>query len=254
MGLSHVSIVHAHPDVDARRGVVDSNTYVLDVLTKYSGLPTFNDFDAMLDEVEARRRRHRHAHQVPRRDGAGRARARPARVLREAAVPDVGGVRRARRARGRRRGLVTQVGYHNRFVGAFAEVKRLLDAGAIGRGHPRPRRGLRPGRAATQGCDVAQPAVGGRRLPLRLRRAPARSPPLVLRRRRSVSAAPCSARCSRVTPRTRCSPPCTTRRFHGAAVRELVGRVATEDDDEAHPLGHDRSHLRRPPGVPGVPA
>ena len=27
---------------------------------------------------------------------------------------------------------VTQVGYHNRFVGAFPEVKRLLDAGAIG--------------------------------------------------------------------------------------------------------------------------
>jgi predicted dehydrogenase len=32
----------------------------------------------------------------------------------------------------RSRGLVTQVGYHNRFVGPFAEVKRLLDAGAIG--------------------------------------------------------------------------------------------------------------------------
>jgi predicted dehydrogenase len=31
------------------------------------------------------------------------------------------------------RGLVGQVGYHNRFVGTFAEVKRLLDAGAIGK-------------------------------------------------------------------------------------------------------------------------
>jgi predicted dehydrogenase len=30
------------------------------------------------------------------------------------------------------RGLVGQVGYHNRFVATFAEVKRLLDAGAIG--------------------------------------------------------------------------------------------------------------------------
>ena len=28
------------------------------------------------------------------------------------------------------RGLVTQVGYHNRFVGAFQEVKALLDSGA----------------------------------------------------------------------------------------------------------------------------
>jgi predicted dehydrogenase len=31
------------------------------------------------------------------------------------------------------RGLVGQVGYHNRFVATFAEVKRLLDAGAIGK-------------------------------------------------------------------------------------------------------------------------
>ena len=30
------------------------------------------------------------------------------------------------------RGLVCQVGYHNRFVGTFAEVKRLLSLGAIG--------------------------------------------------------------------------------------------------------------------------
>jgi predicted dehydrogenase len=32
----------------------------------------------------------------------------------------------------RQAGLVTQVGYHNRFVAAFREVKALLDAGAIG--------------------------------------------------------------------------------------------------------------------------
>jgi predicted dehydrogenase len=31
------------------------------------------------------------------------------------------------------RGLVGQVGYHNRFVGTFAEVRRLLDTGAIGK-------------------------------------------------------------------------------------------------------------------------
>jgi predicted dehydrogenase len=31
------------------------------------------------------------------------------------------------------RGLVGQVGYHNRFVATFAEVRRLLDAGVIGR-------------------------------------------------------------------------------------------------------------------------
>ncbi|HEX5264562.1 MAG TPA: Gfo/Idh/MocA family oxidoreductase, partial [Phenylobacterium sp.] len=35
-------------------------------------------------------------------------------------------------AKAAERGLVNQVGYHYRFVGAFQEVKRLLDAGAIG--------------------------------------------------------------------------------------------------------------------------
>ncbi|MCG7860473.1 Gfo/Idh/MocA family oxidoreductase, partial [Flavihumibacter sediminis] len=30
------------------------------------------------------------------------------------------------------RNLVNQVGYHNKFVGTFEEVKRLLNAGAIG--------------------------------------------------------------------------------------------------------------------------
>ena len=32
-----------------------------------------------------------------------------------------------------KKGVVNQVGYHNRFVGAFQEVKRLLDMNAIGK-------------------------------------------------------------------------------------------------------------------------
>jgi predicted dehydrogenase len=31
------------------------------------------------------------------------------------------------------KGLITQVGYHNRFIGTFHEIRKLLDAGAIGR-------------------------------------------------------------------------------------------------------------------------
>ena len=31
------------------------------------------------------------------------------------------------------KGLITQVGYHNRFIGTFREIRKLLDAGAIGR-------------------------------------------------------------------------------------------------------------------------
>ena len=34
-----------------------------------------------------------------------------------------------------RKGLVTQVGYHNRFLGTFNEAKRLIDANVLGRIH-----------------------------------------------------------------------------------------------------------------------
>jgi len=44
-----------------------------------------------------------------------------------------GAVSDALASEGARRGLVCQAGYHNRFVGTFAETKRLLSLGAIGK-------------------------------------------------------------------------------------------------------------------------
>ena len=38
MGLSHLSMIRAHPEVDLI-GVCDATGYVLDVLTKYTGVP-----------------------------------------------------------------------------------------------------------------------------------------------------------------------------------------------------------------------
>ena len=55
-----------------------------------------------------------------------------ARVLRKAVLPRHEARAKQLRASAREKGLVNQVGYHYRFVGAFQEVKRLLDAGAIG--------------------------------------------------------------------------------------------------------------------------
>ena len=135
------------------------------------------------------------------------------------------------------------------------EVKRLLDAGAIGHGHPRARRGLRARRAQAQGRHLAQPADRGRRLPLRLRRAPARPAHLVLRRARRASAARCSARSSPPRPRTRSSRRCTSPTASTrAALGELVRRVAPQDDDQAHPLGHARAGSSSTARSAGVPA
>ncbi|ANF31684.1 hypothetical protein A0130_08380 [Leifsonia xyli] len=131
MGLSHLSMINAHPDVEVV-AVVDAAGYMLDVLSKYTGLPGFGSIDAMLagsdvDAVVVATPTKLHAPMV--------------RALLEAGVDvfcekplsltaaDSEELTRLAADHGR----VTQVGYHNRFVGAFREVKRLLDLGAIGR-------------------------------------------------------------------------------------------------------------------------
>ena len=130
MGLSHHALVNAHPEVELV-GVCDSSSYVLGVLKKYTGVETYTDFDAMLEQVELdavliATPSSAHARMV------GTALERGLHVFCEKPFTlDAGDAERLT-ALARDRGLVTQVGYHNRFVGAFREVKALLDAGAIG--------------------------------------------------------------------------------------------------------------------------
>lgn len=130
MGISHLSMVRALPGVEVV-GIVDATTYLLGILKKYTGLPTYTSLDKLLAEVKP--------------DAA--IVATPSRLhypmvkqLLEAGVSvfcekpftlaSAEGDELVQLAQDK--GLVTQVGYHNRFVGAFGEVKRLLDAGAIG--------------------------------------------------------------------------------------------------------------------------
>ena len=131
MGISHLSMVRALPGVEVV-GVVDATAYLLSVLKKYTGLATYSSLDKLLAERDAGRGDRRDPVAIALPDGEAAARGGRLGVLREAVHP---GQRRGRRAGAswpQSRNLVTQVGYHNRFVGAFGEVKRLLDAGAIG--------------------------------------------------------------------------------------------------------------------------
>jgi predicted dehydrogenase len=111
--------------------VCDASSYVLGVLHKYTGVTTYDSFDRMLREVDL--------------DAVVIATpsSTHARLVRAALEHDLhvfcekpftldATHSRELAAVARERGLVTQVGYHNRFVGAFREVKRLLDRGAIG--------------------------------------------------------------------------------------------------------------------------
>lgn len=130
MGLSHYSIINAHEDVKVV-GVCDSSGYVLDVLNKYTGVTTFTDYEKMLTTTSAEAV----VISTPSRMHAPMVRAcleRGIHVFCEKPFCLDPAESRALAALASERGLVCQVGYHNRFVGAFAEVKRLLDAEALG--------------------------------------------------------------------------------------------------------------------------
>ena len=133
MGLSHLAILRAHPNVDLVGGC-DSVGYLRDVLTKYSGLACYDSFDRMLEEAKPEALMvatpsRLHAPMVE------KALAQGIHVFCEKPfVLDVeDGERLVALAETNR--LVSQVGYHYRFVGAFKEAARVVNSGALGRVH-----------------------------------------------------------------------------------------------------------------------
>ncbi|MET0933501.1 MAG: Gfo/Idh/MocA family oxidoreductase [Mycetocola sp.] len=130
MGISHLAMVNAHPDVTVV-GVCDSMTYVLDVLSKYTGVATFTNYRRMLDRVDAdaviiATPTSSHYELV------SEALDRGIHVFCEKPLSLSSAQSEELATKAQAEGLVTQVGYHNRFVGTFREVKRLLDINAIG--------------------------------------------------------------------------------------------------------------------------
>jgi len=131
MGISHLSMINAHPRVQVV-GICDPAGYVLDLLNKYTGLATYKDFDDLLAQVDVEAV----IVATPSNVHGAIVRAALERGLhvfceKPFCLNTTEGKELVRLAD--LKGVVTQVGYHNRFVGAFQEVKRLLDVGAIGR-------------------------------------------------------------------------------------------------------------------------
>ncbi|MDR1394431.1 MAG: Gfo/Idh/MocA family oxidoreductase [Bifidobacteriaceae bacterium] len=130
MGLSHLSIARAIDGVDVV-GLCDSASYLRSVIGKYTGTETFGDYSKMLDRqapdgVIVATPTRLHAPMV--REALERGIA----VFCEKPFCLTAAQSTEMVALAEAHGLVTQVGYHNRFVGTFAEVKRLLDLRAIG--------------------------------------------------------------------------------------------------------------------------
>jgi len=130
MGISHLSMINAHPDVKLV-AACDASKYMLDVFGKYTGIPMFSDYQTMLKEATP----DAVIVATPSRAHAGMVRAaleRGVHVFCEKPFCLDWSESEALAELADEKGLVNQVGYHYRFIGAFQEVKRILESGALG--------------------------------------------------------------------------------------------------------------------------
>lgn len=131
MGISHLSILGAHQDVKVV-GVSDTSKMVLDVLKKYSPFSTYHDYEELLERAKpdavfvAVPTKH-HAPMVKRiLDNDQHVFAEKPLCLSTSEGNEL--VQLANK-----KNLINQVGYHNKFVGTFREVKRIIDGGYLGK-------------------------------------------------------------------------------------------------------------------------
>ncbi len=131
MGISHLSILGAHPDVEVV-GVVDTSKIVNEVLDKYAPFETFYDMDKMLNKnspdavfVAVPTKHHALIVEELLERGIHVFVEKPFCLnLPQGEML----VRLANKYR-----LVNQVGYHNKFIATFEEVKNFIDNGYLGR-------------------------------------------------------------------------------------------------------------------------
>ncbi|MBA4166420.1 MAG: Gfo/Idh/MocA family oxidoreductase [Chitinophagaceae bacterium] len=130
MGISHLSILGAHPGVDVV-GVCDTSKMVTDVLEKYGSFKGFADYKKMLQETNP----DAVVVAVPTKFHAAIVKdllERNIHVFAEKpfCLNASQGEELVHLAKNRR--LINQVGYHNKFIGNFTELKRLVDGGYLG--------------------------------------------------------------------------------------------------------------------------
>jgi predicted dehydrogenase len=130
MGLSHLSLIRAHPEVDLV-GMCDTSKYLLDLLGKNTGIAGFTDSETMIKEtgpealiIATPSQYHESIVRSALEQGIHVFCEKPLCLNWSDSL--------ALDSLAESKGLVNQVGYHYRFVAAFQEMKRLLDLGAIG--------------------------------------------------------------------------------------------------------------------------
>lgn len=130
MGLSHCAILNAQTDVDLA-GVCDKSKFLTWVLSKYGNHRCFDDYKKMIDTqrldfvVVATPTKFHY-------DIVKYALENDVHVFCEKPFCMNSKESRELVELANSKGLVNQVGYHNRFLGSFVEAKRLLDKEVIG--------------------------------------------------------------------------------------------------------------------------
>jgi len=130
MGISHLSILGAHPDVEVV-GVCDTSKMVNDFLTKYGQFNCFTDYKKMVDEVN------------PQAVFVAVPTKFHYTIIKDLVEKNVHvfaekpfcltvaqGEELVKLAASKK--IVNQIGYHNKFVGTFSEVRKIVKSGALG--------------------------------------------------------------------------------------------------------------------------
>jgi scyllo-inositol 2-dehydrogenase (NADP+) len=131
MGLSHLSIAHALDDFEVV-AICDNSKLVTNVLGKTTGLNRFNDYNEVLkvkdlDAVLIATPSIAHEPMIR------KALDRGLHVFAEKPLTLDANASRELAELAANKKVVAQVGYHNRYVGTFAEAARLLREGALGK-------------------------------------------------------------------------------------------------------------------------
>jgi len=130
MGISHCAILNAHPGVEVV-GACDKSKFLRWMLGKYSAIPVFDDYKKMIKEespdcvfIATPTSSHFEIAKYCLDNGLHLFLEKPCclNYSDTAALRDIA----------RDKNLLIQVGYHNRFLGTFRAVKKLIDNNELG--------------------------------------------------------------------------------------------------------------------------
>lgn len=130
MGISHLSILGAHPDVDVV-GVCDTSKLVTDFLTRHGKFNCFSDYQKMVEKtkpdavvVAVPTKFHYAVIKYLLEQKISVLAEKPFCLNSEQGRELVDLAEKQK--------VVNQVGYHNKFIGTFSEVRNLIRSGALG--------------------------------------------------------------------------------------------------------------------------